>query len=202
MLFNQVVNRAGSLTSQYDDLIQVLTPRPEHTGSAQLQLGRFTNAVLDAQFEDGSDGLLYEYELVYYPQTTDDGTPEGHKLPQPDSVISVPIGDLGDDPEAYRFTYLLKNNRWRDDYRALIAFCQAFGRTGEEFEAAVEEVIDVDEWLRGFAFAILSGAVDNYATGFGHNAYFLRPPRRRSDPLLPVRSRSVQRLPRGPPGRQ
>jgi len=172
MLFNQVVNRAGSLTSQYDDLIQVLTPRPEHTGSAQLQLGRFTNAVLDAQFEDGSDGLLYEYELVYYPQTTDDGTPEGHKLPQPDSVISVPIGDLGDDPEAYRFTYLLKNNRWRDDYRALIAFCQAFGRTGEEFEAAVEEVIDVDEWLRGFAFAILSGAVDNYATGFGHNAYF------------------------------
>ncbi len=176
MLFNQAMNRAGSLTSQYDDLIQVLTPRPEHTGSAQLQLARFSNAMLDAQFEDGGEGMLFEYELIYYPQTTDDGTPEGQKLPQPDSVLGAPVGDLGDDPESYRWTYLVKNNRWRDDYRGLIAFCQAFGQTGADFEAAVEGLIDVDAWLRGFAFAILSGAVDNYATGAGHNAdFYVRP---------------------------
>lgn len=176
MLFNQAMNRAGSVTSQYDDLIQVLTPRPEHTGSAQLQLARFSDLMLDSQFDRGGDGMLFEYELIYYPQTTDDGTPEGNKLPQPDQVLSVPIGDLGDDREAYRWSYLLKSNRWRDDYRGLITFCQAFGQTGEDFDAKVDGVIDVDEWLRGFAFAILSGAVDNYATGFGHNAnFYVRP---------------------------
>ncbi|MBN2195531.1 MAG: hypothetical protein JW751_22115 [Polyangiaceae bacterium] len=83
MLFNQAMNRAGSVTSQYDDLIQVITPRPEHTGSAQLQLARFSDVMLDGQFDRGGDGMLFEYELIYYPQTTDDGTLEGFKLPQP-----------------------------------------------------------------------------------------------------------------------
>ena len=30
--------------------------------------------------------VQYDYELIYYPYTTDDGSPEGQKLPQPDAV--------------------------------------------------------------------------------------------------------------------
>ncbi|MBN2195532.1 MAG: CotH kinase family protein [Polyangiaceae bacterium] len=90
--------------------------------------------------------------------------------------MGVGIGDLGDDQEAYRGPYLVKNNWWRDDYRGLVGFCQVFGSTGDEFEAHLEEVIDVDEWLCAFAFATLSGAVDNYATGAAHNAnFYVRP---------------------------
>ena len=43
--------------------------------------------MLDAQFDGGSEGMRYEYELVYYPLTTDDGSPGGLKLPQPDRVV-------------------------------------------------------------------------------------------------------------------
>jgi hypothetical protein len=176
LLFLQAMNHAGSVTSHYDDLVKVLTPFPEHTGSAQLQLARFGDLLLDFQFENGGDGMLFEYELIYYPTTTDDGTPEGYKLPQPDLVVGTPIQDLGDDKEAYRLPFILKNNRWRDDYRGLIAFAKVFGLTGAEFDAKIDEVIDVDEWLRAFAFATLSGAVDNYGAGSQHNGdFYVRP---------------------------
>ncbi|HLM74707.1 MAG TPA: CotH kinase family protein, partial [Polyangiaceae bacterium] len=176
LLFIQAMNHAGSVTSHYDDLVKVLTPRPEHTGSAHLQLARFGDLLLDFQFESGGDGMLFEYELIYYPTTTDDGTPQGNKLPQPDVVVGTPIQDLGDDKEAYRLPFILKNNRWRDDYRGLIRFAKVFGLTGAELDAKIEEVIDVDQWLRAFAFGTLSGAIDNYAAGSQHNGdFYVRP---------------------------
>jgi hypothetical protein len=176
LFFLQAMNHAGSVTSQYDDLIQVLAPRPEHTGPAHLQLARFGSLFLDYQFDDGGDGGLFEYELIYYPRTTDDGTPTGSKIPQPDSVVGTPIRDLGDDEEAYRLPFMIKNNRWRDDYRDFIRFAKVFGQSGDAFDAQVGDVIDVDEWLRAFAFATLSGAVDNYGHGDAHNAeFYFRP---------------------------
>lgn len=176
LLFRQAMNRAGSVTSHYDDLVKVLTPRPEHTGSAHLQMARFGDLLLDFQFENGGDGMLFEYELIYYPTTTDDGTPQGNKLPQPDLVVGTPIHDLGDDKEAYRLPFLIKNNRRRDDYRGFIDFAKVFGLAGAEFDAKVGEVIDEDQWLRAFAFGTLCGAVDNYAAGSQHNAnFYVRP---------------------------
>lgn len=176
LFFNQAMNHAGSVTSQYDDLVEVLTPRPEHVGPAQLQLARFGDLLLDFQFEDGGDGMLFEYELIYYPTTTDDDTPTGNKLPQPDSVVGIPIQDLGDDKEAYRLSFIAKNNRWRDDYRGFIQYAKVFGLTGPEFDAKIDSAIDVDEWLRAFAFATLSGAVDNYGAGSQHNGdFYVRP---------------------------
>ncbi len=176
MLIHQVMNHAGTVTSHYDDIVHVITPRPEHVGSAQLQLARFGDLLLDFQFADGGDGMLFEYELIYYPYTTDDGTPEGYKLPQPDDVLGTPIQDLGDDKEAYRLPFLLKNNRFRDDYRGLIQFAKVFGQSGAAFQAQVGDVIDVDEWLRAFAFGALSGAIDNYASGAQHNGnLYVRP---------------------------
>ncbi len=176
LLFNQVMNHAGSVTSHYDDLVKVLTPLPEHTGSAQLQMARFGDLLLDFQFDKGGDGSLFEYELIYYPLVTDDGTPAGHKLPQPDDVIGTPIQDLGDDEEAYRLPFILKNNRWKDDYSGLIKYAKVFGLSGAAFHAQIADVIDVDQWLRAFAFGTLAGAVDNYASGAQHNGnLYVRP---------------------------
>lgn len=176
LFFNQAMNRAGTVASQYDDLVQVLTPKTQHTGPAQLQLARFGELLLDAQFDKGSDGPVYEYELIYYPTTTDDGTPQGYKLPLPDNVIGTAISDLGPDKEAYRLNFILKSNRWRDDYSGLMAFAKVMGSQGQAFDAAIDGVADVDEFLRSFAFATLSGAVDNYGAGDAHNGnFYVRP---------------------------
>lgn len=176
LFFFQAMNRAGSLAAQYDDLIQVIPPRLDLVGPAHLQLARFGDLYLDFQFEDGGDGDLLEYELIYYPTTTDDGTPTGRKLPQPDAVVGTGVRDLGDDEEAYRQTFLVKHDRWRDDYRRFIRFVRVFGQTGAAFDAQVADVIDVDAWLHAMAIATLSGAIDNYASGSAHNAdFYVRP---------------------------
>jgi len=176
LLFNQAMNHAGTVTSKYDDVVHVLTPRPEHVGPAHLQMARFGDLLLDFQFDKGGDGTIFEYELIYYPLTTDTGTPEGNKLPQPDSVVGVPIQDLGTDKEAYRMPFIIKNNRWQDDYRGLMQFLKVFGSSGPEFDMNIDSAIDIDEWLRAFAFGTLSGTVDNYAAGSQHNAnFYVRP---------------------------
>jgi hypothetical protein len=176
LLVDQVMQRAGSVSAEFNDLAHVVSPRPEHTTPAIVQLTRTGDLLLENQFPDGGDGMLFEYELVYYPTTTDDGTPQGRKRPQPDLVAGTPIRDLGDDPENYRHTFLIKNNRDLDDYDGLVRFAKVFGLPDAAFRAQVGEVIDVDLWLRAFAMATLSGAVDHYTSGAQHNArFYVRP---------------------------
>lgn len=176
LFFNQAMNRAGSVHSQYDDLTHLFAPLPKLTGSAQLQLARFGDLLLDAQFANGGDGGVFEYELIYVPSTTDTGTPQGNKLPLPDNVFGIPVTDLGPDKEAYRLSYILKSNRWRDPYAPLMKFAKALGQAGSANAADVAASIDVDQWLRAFAFATLSGAIDNYASGSQHNGnFYVRP---------------------------
>jgi hypothetical protein len=176
VLMNLVMTHAGSVFGEYNDLIRLVAPRPEYTGAAELQLDRFSDLVLASQFAEGDEGTRFEYELVYYPLTTDDGTAEGLKLPQPDSVVGTALTDLGDDKEAYRWTFLVGNNEREDDFDGLIGLCQTFALGGEAFLDEADAVIDVEEWLRAFAFATLSGATDQYAEGSQHNAqFYLRP---------------------------
>ena len=177
VLHNLVMTRAGSVSGEYNDLVHVMAPLDAATGPAELQLDRFSGLVLDAQFEDGAAGTRFEYELVYYPLTTDDGTPEGAKLPQPDRVQGTPITDLGDDKEAYRHVFLIKNNERRDDYDELMGMCGVFAEGDAGFLGGAPDVIDVDQWLRAFALATLSGATDQYGgAGSQHNAQlYVRP---------------------------
>lgn len=179
LLMDLVMARAGAVSAEHNDLVRIITPRPEHTGSAVLQTHRFGDAFLDAQFEDGSDGALFEYELVYFPVTTDDGTPEGRKRPQPDGVVGTPVRDLGPDPEAWRDTFMRKNRRDREDVEGLRALGQFFGGGaggGPDLLASAEAVLDVDQWLQAHAFANLAGGIDHYATGAQHNAHFYQRP--------------------------
>jgi hypothetical protein len=177
VLINLVMARAGSVSVEYNDLVQAITPLSVHTGPAELQLDRFSGLVLDAQFEGGSEGALYEYELIYYPYTTDDGTATGYKLPQPDSVVGTSITDLGTDKEAYRWNFMLQNNERRDDYDPMIGLAQTFGASASDLRAQAPAVIDVDQWLRAYAFATFSGAVDNYGSDNSqHNGRFYQRP--------------------------
>lgn len=177
VLHNLVMTRAGSVSGEYNDLVHVMAPLEGATGSAELQLDRFSGLVLDAQFEDGAAGTRYEYELVYYPITTDDGTPTGAKLPQPDRVQGTPITDLGGDPEAYRWVFLIKNNERRDDYGPVMDLGALFASSDADLLARAPDVIDVDQWLRAFALSTLSGATDQYGgAGSQHNVQFYARP--------------------------
>ena len=59
---------------------------------------------------------------------------------------------LGDEPEPYRQVYFKETNAAEDDWLDLIGLCRLLTETPEEeFVAAVETSIDVDNWLRFFA---------------------------------------------------
>jgi len=177
MLIHQTLNHAGGVPTKYHDLIQVMAPRDEYTGSAELQLARYSDVFLDDQYQDGSDGSVFEYELVYQLNSTDTGTPEGNKLPNPDSVVGSSIRNLGDDKENYRWTMLLKNNADRDSYARIMAFCKWMEASGTNFTSQITNVIDVERWLRGTAVNALSGAGDSYGgDGSQHNVqFYVRP---------------------------
>jgi hypothetical protein len=177
LIYFHGMNHAGGLPSEYDDLLHIITPRRAHTGSVLLQATRVSDVLLESQFENGAAGQLYEYELTYYPQTTIDRTPEGRKRPQPDGTNGVAITDLGDDKENYRWAFLIKNNRTADDYQRLIEFAKAMSLRGDAFNQTIGQFIDVDEWLRAFAFSVITGHGDNYGVdGSQHNLHlYIRP---------------------------
>ena len=176
IIYHHGMNHAGGLPSEYNDLIHVISPQNAHTGPAELQLARYTDVFLESQFENTDEGRLYEYELIYYPTTTSErGNPESRKRPQPDSVVGTPIRDLGENKEDYRWNFLIKNNRADDNFDRFIDFAQAFG-SSSDFLDVIDEYVDVDQWLRAFAFSTISGFEDHYGAGSQHNLQlYVRP---------------------------
>ncbi|CAN5134833.1 hypothetical protein BH23VER1_BH23VER1_32050 [soil metagenome] len=169
ILTDMMIANSGGVLSRYYDFIKVIAPHNQHTGSAVLQMARYDDVFLDSQFDDGSSGNLYEYELIYYPTTAD---PNGFKIPEPDTVIGVPVTDLGDGRENYRWFFLKKGNREADDFDPIIRYAKHFAKSGAAFEEGLDEVVAVDSWLRGMAYAVLSGAGDNAAAGDAHNGLY------------------------------
>lgn len=171
-----VQNRAGGQISWYSDLIKVITPLPQNTSSAELQLSRYGAETFDDQFADGGDGNVYKHEYVYYPVSTDSGSVEGRKLPQPDGVVGAGLADYGSDKESYRWTLILENHLEGDDYARLISFSKVMGLANPAFNQQAGACIDVDEWLRSLAIATVSGAGDQFGMGDGHNGkFYVRP---------------------------
>jgi len=173
ILFDFMIANSGGIVSRYYDFVKVITPQDRHTRSAVLQMARYDNVFLDSQFENGSDGNLYEYELLYTPNNAD---ANGFKVPEPDGVVGVNVSNLGDSRENYRWFFLKKNNREADDFAPIIAYNKKFSQNGAAFEEGLEDVVDVDAWLRGMAYAVLSGAGDNAGANSQHNGmYYARP---------------------------
>lgn len=169
ILYDHMMYASGSVPAEYNDLCKVIAPDPAHTSSAILQLARYSDVFLDSQFPDGSHGTAYEYELIYYPTTTD---ANGYKLPQPDNVVGTDIRDLGDDKENYRWNFLAENNQDKDDFSRVIALGKQFQKSGALFESGLGDVINIEQWLRATACSCVSGAGDSFFANANHNGIF------------------------------
>lgn len=185
ILVKHTLNHDG-MRSTEDDLIRVITPQSANTGPAIFNKCKMDgDNWLDGQFSSGSDGTMFEYELIYplangtTPPATDNGTYEGHKLTQDSpSPTGVPVRSLqGGNPVAavsvnkdeYRWHWLIKNNRTGDDYSRLVPTVTALGKTGDTFFTEADPLVDMNDWMRAFAGPIAWGVSDNYASGSQHN---------------------------------
>ena len=177
LLAKQIMNHAGGIPSTYDDVAQFIGPLPSYTGRAQLRLAAFDAAYLNSQFAHGSDGAMYEFEVLRYATATADGTPESPKLvgtpSGPSGYVNFDLQAWGDDAESYRWNDLLVNRREADDFAPAIAVGKLFSLTGASLTTAAPGVIDVDEWLRTMACQSLVGPADTYFTGANHHNFRL-----------------------------
>ena len=173
ILIKHMLNREGGLPGVYSDLCYVIAPLSANTSSAILS-PRHEDEFVATAFPNGSDGILYELELIYYPTSADAG---GYKNPSGDSVLGVDIQNLGDDKELYRYNFIIHNHRDADDYRPFMAFAKTLGLSdAAALEARAPNVMDVNEWLRAWAHVTLCGVGDSYTFGNNHNLLmFSRP---------------------------
>ena len=169
LLFDLMATSSGGVTGEHNDLAYVISPNPVHTSAAILQMARYGSDYLADQYDNGDLGTVYEYELIYYPTSTDAG---GYKIPEPDSVQGLDIKNLGDNPEDYRWTYLLKNNQQFNDLQPAMTLAKQFSKSTAEFNATVADVLDVDQWLRALAYSAATGAGDSFFANGNHTGQF------------------------------
>ncbi|HVK59637.1 MAG TPA: lamin tail domain-containing protein [Candidatus Kapabacteria bacterium] len=175
IIMRHIINQAGDSPDMYNDLVRVLTPLTTHTGPAILLMAKYNDEFIDGSVHP-KDGSLFKIELVYYPTTSVGNDPQQPKIPQPDEVVGVDIGNLGNSPENYRWFLTAENHAGDDDYAGLIRLAQAFSLTGAALEQKTSELMDMEQWTRVFAFKSLSGDVDTYGFGLPHNHLFYIPP--------------------------
>ena len=87
---------------------------------------------------------------------------------------------MGEDADAYRWNFLIRNQRAKDDFSRIIALTRAMRRSGSTvggtLDVETQAVMDVDEWMRLFAFESLVGINDTYNQGLAHNLQlYVRP---------------------------
>jgi hypothetical protein len=177
ILFKQMVNRAGgSEVSMYDDIIRFISPQ-HGTRTILLNLARYEDIYLDEQFENGSDGTLFELDDITFP-TGPNPAPEGLK-----SGTEVSPQDMfyrGADPESYRGQMIIKSNRNKDDFDPIVSFTRALqnvdGLPTAQWNAQMNEVMDVDLWMRHYATQAFLGNWDTWGFGRPKNLrLYIRP---------------------------
>ncbi len=159
------LNQIAGIPSMYNDAIYVFAPQSDRSGYGQLRMAAFGDVYLDSQFKNGAAGPSYEKELIYMPDTTTTGSPEGYKIPSPyehPPELNTDIANFGPDKESYRWNWLPNNNQDQDEYRRVVQLNQTFSLTGSALAQVVPDIIDVDQWLRTFAMVRLIGCRDFY----------------------------------------
>lgn len=181
ILVKRSMNRAGGIPATEDDLIRVIAPQAAHTGPAiGIHCKIDSDNFLDGQWNNGGDGTFFEYELLYPLTGTDTGGLEGNKVTQDGGSPTGPQGvtvrklNPGLTKEEYRWFWLIKNNRTRDDYAGLITGLTALGQgASATFHTQTAPLLDTDGWLRSFTGPVAWAAGDNYAFGSQHNCLYL-----------------------------
>ena len=181
IIAKHMINHAGGIPGMIDDIVHlVVATRPQDNQSSLLMMARYDDTYLDSQFNNGSDGGLFEWDVIYAVDPNDLPTPESPKPPWPSGFFQSDLTDKGDDKERYRWSFLAKNNRRADDYDAIIAMNKAMGLSGSfngsTLDLATQQAIDVDQWMRSFAAYRLFGINDTYTSNLNHNlAFYTRP---------------------------
>lgn len=179
LLAKMLMNRAGGgYWSFYDDVAYIITPNTGDRGVGLLSMSRHTATFFDGLFPDSdSNGTLFNQELLYNPNGTTGGT-EGLKIGNPYNHTNgrYDLEDRGIDKEPYRWGFQIRSARGRDDYSQLIALNQAMSLNGSALKNALDDLIDVDQWMRTFAMMSLNGTDDIYSRIWEHNfRYYVRP---------------------------
>lgn len=169
-------NQVG-LPGMYEDIVELQPHRTGNSGAARLSLAHYNDIFLGSQFENGTDGMLFNMEGIRVLQATHNNNVEGIKLGMPVGWVGdYDIMNLGDDPEQYRFSTTLRNNRARNDFSSYIAMAKAFSLSTTAFEQAAPKVMDVDQWMRYYALLTLFEVGDTYTLGNPHNiGFYARP---------------------------
>lgn len=169
ILLWHAVNHAGGMPGLHNDLVQCYAPRSQEDGFGMLRMVAFDSQYFDSQYNNGGDGNQYKLELIYYPLTTTTGNAQAPKLPEPDDVINFDLQDWGLNKENYRWIFLQDNNADLDDYSQIMALNKAFSMTGTSLDTQMNQLLDVDEFLRVLAFKAFTGDVDTFTYGYEHN---------------------------------
>ena len=179
IMAKHLTNRAGgAYSSFYDDVAYIINPNPGHQGPGLLAMTRHTKRFFNGLFPDSGDGTLFNLELLYNPNGTTGGA-EGLKINNPYNHTGgiYELRDRGDDKEPYRWGYQIRSARGRDDYSRIVALNQTVGNLrGVELKTSLDELIDVDQWMRSFAMFSLNGNDDTYGRIWPHNfRFYVRP---------------------------
>ena len=171
-----IASRAGGIPNMYDDLARFVHVIASYNSSCQLRLTGYDDTYLASSFPRGSDGSMYEYEVLRWSTATSDGTPEGIKLPG-SGYANPDLQDQGSDKEAYRWNWLACNQRAADIFDPAMAVGKLFSLSGTAFDTEAKLRLDLDEWLRALAYQTLVGPNDVIYTGTNiHNIRFFNRP--------------------------
>jgi hypothetical protein len=169
IISKHIAYHAGGIPDMQDDIAYCVAPIASYNVICTLRLAGFDPDWLDAQFDQGSAGSMFEVEVLRWNVATVDGRPESPKQVGNESggtgYDNLEVTDYGNNPEAYRWFLLLVNNREADDYSRGIAWCKSLGASSTSFEAIAPQAMDVDQFLRTMAFEVLVGPADAYYTG-------------------------------------
>ncbi|HUT10946.1 MAG TPA: lamin tail domain-containing protein, partial [Thermoguttaceae bacterium] len=154
-----MVNRAGgSSVSLYDDIAYLIHRHPSEPNRTVLfQMARYEDVFLNEQFENGSDGTLWELDDITYPTS-----PNAQNYKTNATSDAQDIRYRGEDPEAYRGQLLIKNNRTQDEYEKIVELARALNLSGQALYDATNEIMDVDLWMRHYATQAFLGNWDTY----------------------------------------
>jgi spore coat protein H len=79
---------------------------------------------------------------------------------------------LGSNPANYATLYELKTNTSQNDYSGLVQFITTLNQTStEDFPCVIQQIMDVEIYLRALAVELLSGQWDGYS--YNKNNYYL-----------------------------
>lgn len=176
----QLQNRSGTpYTSSYDDVAYIINPIAGDSGIGLLHMARHSSVFFDGIHpEDADQGDLFNLELHYSPTSTVDGDAESLKIPQPYSHTNgkYDLKSYGSNKETIRWGFQKRSARDRDDYSRIIDLNDVFELDGEAFANALEQIADVDQWMRVFAMMSLNGTDDVFSRLWEHNfRFYVRP---------------------------